>query len=82
MRKTIRLACRCCDRQDFDGITAAELRKAIKDGWQDVSREQSYRESCKTYDDTSKAPPGFSPLDWFTHLGTCPDCAKAQGMAR
>lgn len=78
-RKTIRLACIACDREDFDGITAAELKKAIKNGWTHVERVQSYRQSCKTYEHHEGEPPGFSALEWWTHLGYCPECAEAEG---
>ncbi len=76
MRKTIRLACMTCDREDFDGITSDQLKQAIRDGWQEVDRVQTYAQSCKTYDDPRKAPPGFSASEWWTHLGTCPSCAS------
>jgi hypothetical protein len=74
-RKTIRLACMVCDRADFDGITQAELRKAIRAGWKHVERQQTYRQACKTYSSTDKAPRGYSVLEWWTHLGYCPNCA-------
>jgi len=78
MRRTIRLACVSCDRQDFDGITAAELQQAIEAGWEDVAKVQSFAESCTTYENPADAPPGFSAFEWWTHLGTCPDCAKTK----
>jgi hypothetical protein len=66
----IRLACMVCNLEDFDGINAGGLRQAIRDGWKCVERVQSYRESCSTMEQ-----PGYSVLDWWTHLGWCPDCA-------
>ena len=73
--RTIRLACLICDRQDFDGISAAELRQAIRAGcWTDVERLQTYRQACQTHAVPATAPPGYSVLDWWTHLGICPDC--------
>lgn len=72
MARKIRLACIGCDRQDFDGITPRELSQAIANGWRHVRREQTYAEACRTYDEP---PPGYSALDWWTHLGWCPDCA-------
>lgn len=66
----IRLACAYCSRDDCDGIT--NLKAAV--GWTDIGRVQSYRQACKTYDDPSKAPAGYSIFDWWTHLGVCPDC--------
>lgn len=81
MKKTIRLACMTCDRDDLDGITAAQLGQAIKAGWRNVERVQGYRQSCKTYDNTQDEPPGFSAFDWWTHLGQCPECAKAESTS-
>ena len=77
-RKTIRLACRECDRDDCDGITRTELRKAIRHGWREVERVQTYRQACKTYDDISDQPEGFSVWEWWTHLGVCPECATIE----
>ncbi len=67
----IRLGCRNCDRDDMDLITAAQLRAAKKAGWQDVDRVQTFAQACRTYDDPADAPPGYSVLDWWTHLGIC-----------
>lgn len=64
----IRLACVSCNRTDCDMITR------IPKGWIEVERVQSFRQSCQTYDDLEKQPPGFSVLQWWTHLGICPDC--------
>jgi hypothetical protein len=72
--KTIRLACVDCDRSDKDGITADELSECVRLGWAGVRRYQSYEDSVRAYDDPAEAPPGYSVLDWFTHLGTCPEC--------
>ena len=79
MRKTIRLACATCDRHDCNGISAAELKHAIKNGWKEVSRVQNYRESCKTCTNSDDAPRGYSVFEWWTHLGLCPECAKREG---
>jgi hypothetical protein len=79
-RKTIRLACRECDRDDGDGITRSDLRKAIKQGWREVERVQTYRQACKTYDDSWDEPEGFSKLEWWTHLGLCPECAAIEDL--
>ena len=61
----IRLACSECDRDDFDGID--ELPK----DWNDITDVQSLKESRRevAFDDQSR-----SPLDWHTHIGTCPEC--------
>lgn len=80
-RRTYRLGCCRCYRDDFDNLTRAEFRRAIASGWRDVSREQTYAQACKTYDNPADEPPGYSVLDWWTHLGMCPDCA-AEGDSR
>jgi hypothetical protein len=76
-RRTIRLACETCDRSDKNGITARELKACEAEGWTGVTREQTYAQSCKTYDDPADQPPGFDILAWYTHLGTCPKCQQA-----
>ena len=75
--RTIRLACCHCDRRDMDGITPSKLRKLIRHGWEDVDRYQTYRQACRVYRNPAREPPGYSILDWWTHLGTCPDCVQA-----
>jgi hypothetical protein len=74
-RGRIRLACMGCDRNDYDEITPEQLAKAIQDGWQDVSEEHTFEESCQVYE-LGQTPLGRSIMDWWTHLGWCPDCAK------
>jgi hypothetical protein len=76
--KTIRLACDECDRDDMDGITYAELLAAKKAGWKGVIRVQTYAQSLKTYDHPADEPPGYSILDWMTHIGDCPECEAAK----
>jgi hypothetical protein len=76
----IRLACMECDRDDCDGITPAQLKAAIKNGWKEIERVRTYREACKTYHDPEDEPPGFSVLEWWTHIGYCPECAKENGI--
>lgn len=66
MPSLVRLACVSCDRDDFDEITPAELRRAEAIGWQVTSQQQTLRESR-----SEAGPLGV----WWTHLGTCPDCA-------
>ena len=63
----IRLACCSCDRVDFDGINA------LPDDWGDIEEIQSLADSLRIVpiDDAKN-----SPLEWYTHLGTCPDCRK------
>lgn len=63
--KTIRLACRFCDRSDFDGIDA------VPPDWFSVDTVQSYEESLKSVDCWDA---NASVLDWYTHLGVCPEC--------
>ena len=75
-RVTIRLACAECDRSDFDGITLRQLREAIKSGWKEVQRVQTYRQACTIFSSTEDAPRGHSRFEWWTHLGWCPDCAE------
>lgn len=65
---TCRLACFHCDREDFDGVSN------LPKDWEDIGRVQTYHQAIKTYVDPSKTSPEFSVLDWFTHLGICPDC--------
>ena len=74
-KSTVRLACAACDRSDFDGITVKHLREAVRSGWQDVQRVQTYRQACRTYPSTKLTPAGYSRFEWWTHLGLCPDCA-------
>lgn len=69
----IRLACGNCFRDDCDGV------KEIPPEWQDVSERQSLEDALTTYEDEEDGPPpkGYSVLDWWTHIGTCPECAKS-----
>jgi len=73
---TIRLACSECSRDDMDGISQEQLDAAIRGGWGRVRQVQTYEESITVYDDPADAPPGYSVLDWFTHIGVCPECSK------
>jgi hypothetical protein len=69
-RTPIRLACMYCDTQECDGIDR------FPDDWIEIDSVQSYEESC------AKAFPSDSTrsvLDWYTHLGVCPDCQKFHG---
>jgi len=72
----IRLACEYCDRADKDGVTPEQLEQCKAEGWIDVSVEQSYEDSIRTYDDADDAPPDFDVFAWYTHLGVCPTCAE------
>lgn len=63
--RQVRLACISCDTDEFDGIDS------IPDDWVFVTRVQSYEESLEEIaaDDLTR-----SPCEWYTHVGTCPDC--------
>ncbi len=64
-----RLACGECDRGDFDGVNK------LPHDWIDISEFQSLEESLQEIDvdDHSR-----SPFEWYTHLGTCPECQKEE----
>ncbi len=67
----IRLGCRNCFREDMDGI------RLFPGDWEDIGEAQSLRDSLSTYDGNDyddPPPPGYSVLDWWTHLGNCPEC--------
>lgn len=66
-----RLACQGCDRDDFDGV------KRLPKGWDYIRRVQSLKESLTTYD-RDEYPKGYSVLDWYTHMGICPDCREVE----
>jgi hypothetical protein len=70
MSGRIRLACLLCEREDCDGIDE------IPADWYDVDEFQSYESSVEEIpvEDQSR-----SPLEWHTHLGVCPECAKIAG---
>lgn len=72
MDATVRLACSACDRSDKDYITAQGLEQAVTEGWTDIEEVQSYEAACRevAVDDKS----GASVFEWWTTLGTCPDC--------
>lgn len=74
----IRLECSECFRDDMDGVTEVELQAAIAAGWQNVHEWQSYEDAITTYDDPADEPPGYSVLDWSTHVGLCPECAREE----
>jgi hypothetical protein len=74
----IRLACAYCSRDDYDGITEADLERLKAEGWTNITSVQTYEESRKTYARFEDAPPGFDVTAWYTHLAVCPDCNKDQ----
>jgi hypothetical protein len=61
----IRLGCHSCDREDFDGISE------LPPDWLDISVVQTLEESRQEVDWSDRSR---SPLEWYTHLGICPDC--------
>lgn len=73
-RGPYRLGCQSCDRGDFDGV------KRLPRNWDDVRRIQSLKESLTTYEG-ERPPPGFSVMDWETHMGICPDCREDETPA-
>lgn len=73
MNGKIRLACIVCDREDYDGISEKELQQAIVDGWTGVERAQTYEEAVRSVP-LEESSDTSSVLDWFTHLGWCPEC--------
>lgn len=62
---SIRLACMFCEREDFDFV------ETTPDTWSSIEEVQSYEASIEEAD-ISKSD--VSVLDWFTHLGVCPEC--------
>ena len=68
MRRQIRLTCQYCDTDECDSVTE------IPADWSDVEEVYRFAASGKTIagDDETR-----SPLDWFTHIGVCPDCQIA-----
>jgi hypothetical protein len=64
----IRLACRLCDRADFDFV------EKLPTDWFSVEEVQDYEASLR------KACPDIDvqALPWFTHLGVCPGCYEAE----
>lgn len=74
----VRLACDNCDCDEYDGITEEQLAAVADAGWDGVSQVQTWEEAIKVYDDPAAEPPGYSVLDWWTHIGTCPDCLAVQ----
>lgn len=68
-RNLFRLACHQCDRDDFDGVDKLPKK------WADITKVQSLQDSRRQVDDGDKIR---SPLDWYTHVGTCPDCQQEE----
>ena len=68
----IRLACMFCDRNDYDGVNA------LPPDWFSVDEVRTYEESLREAEliDPERV------LDWYTHLGVCPECQQVElGLA-
>jgi hypothetical protein len=65
----IRLSCRFCDRNDYDGINV------LPPDWFAVDEVQTYEQSIRPAD---PADSSNSVLDWYTHLGVCPECQELE----
>jgi hypothetical protein len=82
-RSTVRLACIQCDTEQCDGITPEQLQQLIDTGqWQNVHQVQSYEQATRPIHPKEVQLVGScgwsepSVLDWYTHLGLCPDCQQ------
>ena len=69
MSGPIRLGCHACDRDDFDGISE------LPSDWLDITAVQSLEQSRREVDQSDRSR---SPLERYTHLGTCPDCQEEE----
>jgi hypothetical protein len=67
MSGEIRLACLYCDTDQCDGVAE------IPPDWSDVDEVQSYAASRE---EVPIDDPARSPMEWYTHLGVCPECRK------
>lgn len=65
----IRLSCENCDRDDFDGVLE------IPKDWSNVTEVQSWEASVQP---AERGDQSRSVFEWWTHLGTCPDCNVQQ----
>lgn len=75
-KKCVRLSCVSCGREDLDGITENHL-ELIRPTWNEIFEVQTYEESTAVWTDEQCRYWFRSNLDWWTHLGTCPDCLDA-----
>lgn len=76
--KCVRLMCEECLRDDFDGITEADLEQ-LKATWEDIVEVQSWHDSITEWTAEQRRQQWESgderhSLDWETHQGTCPEC--------
>ena len=56
-----------CDTDECDGVAE------VPPGWTDVEEVQSHAAS---QEEVPVDDPTRSPLDWYTHLGVCPECKE------
>ena len=70
MSHEIRLACIHCDTDQYDGVTE------LPTDWTNIQEAQSYAASRE---EVPLRDSNRSPLDWYTHLGVCPECQKTEG---
>lgn len=70
MPREIRLACFYCDTDECDSVDE------VPPGWTEVEESQS---DATSLEDVSPNDPLRSPLEWYTHLGVCPECCKIYG---
>lgn len=74
----VRLACCDCLRDDYDGITEAELEEC-RQTWVEVREVQSWHDSVTIWtaeqrqEQADRDDPRYE-LDWQTHEGLCPAC--------
>jgi len=67
MSGEIRLACLYCDTDECDGVAE------IPPDWSDVDEVQTYAASRE---EVPIDDPTRSPMEWYPHLGVCPECRK------
>jgi hypothetical protein len=65
----IRLACRFCDREDYDSVDV------IPADWFDIEVVQTYEASQQSVE---LSDPNRSAFEWYTHLGVCPLCQEVE----
>lgn len=73
--KWIRLSCKECDRDDYDGISESHL-ELILPLWGDVHQVQSWADATTVWTEEQCQQHDRSNVDWYTHLGVCPDCRR------
>lgn len=61
-----RLSCAGCEREDYDGV------KVLPKDWRGIYRVQSLRDAMTLWEGDNH--------DWWTHVGTCPECAQEESQ--